>query len=103
VTEDCPEVELEGDSGIMQLECLTTFRGGYCGLQNCASSLECPDGSMCVAHTDGQSYCFRTCNDKSECNRNRSVANEANCASNITLEDPSEAKLKACVPPSSGI
>jgi hypothetical protein len=82
------------------LRCLTNFKGGYCGLTACQANIDCPEGSFCVRHTDQQSYCFRTCIDKSECNVNRDVENEANCSSNIDrVEGGNE---KACVPPSSG-
>ncbi len=91
-TEDC---DPDGDLG---MTCLTGFTGGYCGLTGCTVNTDCPDPSICVTHTDGTNYCFRTCTDKSECNANRSAANEANCSSNISrVEGGTE---KACVPPS---
>jgi hypothetical protein len=100
-TADCPEVQIAGDAGIQQLECLPDFKGGYCGLVNCVDSLGCPDGSLCVAHTDGENYCFRTCADKAECNLRRGAGNESNCSSSFDLADPAEPKtLKACIPPS---
>lgn len=83
-------------------ECLSQFAGGYCGSRDCASDLDCPADSGCVAHTDGVNYCFRTCTDKVECNANRSVENEANCSSNVTFTDGAMGR-KACVPPSSGL
>ena len=49
---------------------------------------------------EGTNYCFLVCNEKEDCNQNRSGENEANCSSNITrVGGGSE---KACVPPSSG-
>lgn len=78
--------------------CLTQFKGGYCGQVDCVVDDDCPDGSACVAHTDGTNYCFRICHDKSECNRNRDPDNEANCSANITFTDAGGGK--ACVPPS---
>lgn len=87
------------------LECLGDFRGGYCGLKDCLDNLDCPEASACVAHTDGSNYCFRLCDHKSECNRNRSPENEANCSSNVDFTDPDTIDVswgrKACVPPSS--
>lgn len=80
-------------------QCLTQFKGGYCGSQGCASTEECPPGSGCVSHTDGTNYCFRICLDKIECNANRSVDNESNCSSNITFASGKK-EGKACVPPS---
>ena len=87
------------------LECLTQFTGGYCGLEGCEGDADCPEGSGCVAYEDGSvsgNFCFRLCQDKPECNRNRSEANEANCSSNITFVDEPQNR-KACVPPSSGL
>lgn len=82
--------------------CLTQFKGGYCGLEDCASDLECPEDAACIAHTDGVNYCFRTCRDKPDCNTNRSVENESNCSSNVVFTDGAGGR-KACVPPSSGL
>ena len=92
----CPVVEMD-----IQLDCLTQFKGGYCGLEDCAGDADCPEGSACVAHTDGNNYCFRICQDKPECNRNRTPENESNCSANIDFVDDPQNR-KACVPPSSG-
>ena len=81
--------------------CLTQFKGGYCGLQGCVHDADCPASSACVAHTDGQQYCFRTCAQKTDCNANRDALNESNCSSTATLVDPPKDR-KACVPPSGG-
>lgn len=87
------------DAETMQV-CLP-FKGGYCGIQGCTTDADCPDLSACVMHSDGVSYCFRTCIDKPECNANRSVENEANCSANVTWVDPTnKSGIKACVPPS---
>ncbi|MGB8330931.1 MAG: hypothetical protein WCE62_12460 [Polyangiales bacterium] len=43
------------------LECLTQFKDGYCGLEGCAGDVDCPEGSACIAHDDGDTYCFRLC------------------------------------------
>ena len=93
---DC--LQPEDDAGMPQ-ECLTQFKGGYCGIEDCASNEDCPEGSACVDHDDGQEYCFRTCNEKSECNVNRSEDVESNCSSNIEFVDDTTTG-KACVPPS---
>lgn len=82
-----------------ELTCLTQFKGGYCGSQGCTKDADCIEGSICVTH-EGANYCFLVCNEKVDCNKNRSVENEANCSSNIVrVEGGTE---KACVPPSSG-
>lgn len=79
------------------LACLPGFKGGYCGLTGCEKNADCPETSICVAH-EGANYCFRTCEDKSECNENRSADSESNCSSSIERVDAG--KSKACVPPS---
>ena len=81
--------------------CLPEFKGGYCGTKGCTANKDCPAGSACVTE-NGQNYCFRVCVDKTECNANRDVANEANCSSSVTFVE-TKAKGKACLPPSSGI
>lgn len=75
------------------------FKGGYCGIADCTADADCPQGSLCVAHTDGKNYCFRVCADKAECNYNRPVEVEANCSSNVTFVSGKKGS-KACVPPS---
>jgi hypothetical protein len=87
----------------LELECLTQFKGGYCGLEGCAGDVDCPEGSACVTHSgDGKNYCFRVCLDKPDCNRNRAAENEANCVGSIDFVDPRNER-KACEPPSSGL
>lgn len=95
VNDDCYQ---EGD---FPQSCLTQFRGGYCGLDNCLGDEDCPEASACIEHTDGRNYCFRVCLDKAQCNRNRDLENEANCSANIVFADGANGR-KACVPPSSG-
>jgi hypothetical protein len=97
--------ECESADEEIPLECLTQFTGGYCGLEGCEGDADCPEGSGCVTHDAGggaANYCFRLCQDKPECNRNRDEPNWANCSSNITFVDEPQNR-KACVPPSSGI
>lgn len=82
--------------------CLTDFKGGMCGIADCTSSAECPDGSVCVADPDlARNFCLLVCNDKADCNVHRSAAEEANCSSTLneidmggTGTDP-----KVCRPP----
>jgi hypothetical protein len=96
-TTDAECLQPEDDAGPVQ-ECLTQFKGGYCGIEDCASNEDCPEGSVCVDHEDAE-YCFRRCNDKSECNVNRSPEVESNCSANIEFVDDTTTG-KACVPPS---
>ncbi len=80
--------------------CITGVAGGYCAPRGCAHHHDCPRGSSCVTHGDGQNYCFLSCQNKSTCNLDRSADVEANCSSNVTFTE--ETTVKACVPPSSG-
>lgn len=88
---DCPKV------GEKQLKCLTSFKGGYCGLDGCTTDSDCVTGAACVK-VASVNYCFRECTDKPECNANRSVDNESNCVGNADHVGASTAKV--CVPPS---
>lgn len=99
---DCALVTIDGKE--TRLSCLTQFDAGYCALEDCDDKADCPEGATCVAHDDGNNYCFRECADKSECNANRPDDSEANCSSSFDYASPSdEVKgLKACIPPSSG-
>ncbi len=83
--------------GTTPLQCLP-FKGGYCGIESCRDGRDCPEGSACVIHDDGQSYCFLVCTDKSQCNYTRPANIEANCSSSVTFVD--RLSSKACVPPS---
>lgn len=85
----------------IELNCLTQFDGGYCGLEGCEGDQDCPEGSACVVDGNEQ-YCFRTCVDKPDCNQNRSEEDEANCVGSIEFVDPRDGR-KACEPPSSGL
>lgn len=80
-------------------QCLTAFKGGYCGVSDCASTDDCPDGSTCVAHDNGTNYCFLDCVEKAECNDNRDDSVEANCSSSFTPVDGNKG-VKVCLPPS---
>lgn len=99
VNADCPVVECDVEP-CPELVCLTQFTGGYCGLQGCVADADCPVGSACVTHDDGVNYCFRLCDEKPDCNANRSVDVEANCVGSITFVETTSGK--ACEPPSSG-
>ena len=80
------------------LVCLD-FKGGYCGLEGCTGDADCPGGSACITHTDSVNYCFLVCEQKADCNVNRSVEDEANCVSSVVWVDGAMGR-KACEPPS---
>jgi hypothetical protein len=85
----------------IDLLCLPQFKGGYCGLSGCEADEDCPEASACVLHEDGETYCFRICSDKPDCNANRDLENEANCSSSVEFVEGANGR-KACVPPSGG-
>ncbi|MCA9583203.1 MAG: hypothetical protein KC416_15495 [Myxococcales bacterium] len=91
--------ECSSSSDCMEGQSCLSFKGGYCGVQGCDVDTDCAETSRCVTHDDGQDYCFRVCQDKSECNANRSVDLESNCSASVTFVEEGAGK-KACVPPS---
>ncbi|MFH1436938.1 MAG: hypothetical protein ABIJ56_14615 [Pseudomonadota bacterium] len=96
---ECTGVENcdDDDPDTPALECVTGFKGGYCGRAGCTASLECPEGSLCAV-VDGSNYCFLVCTEKFQCNEHRTLENESNCSSNIDPVEGGEEKL--CIPPS---
>jgi len=102
VTADCRNdegVQEDTTEPLALLECLTEFKGGYCGLKGCRAHAECPEGSLCVIGDNGSNYCFLVCQEKADCNLHRPADIEANCSSNVELVDGAK-NLKTCVPPS---
>lgn len=84
-------------------QCLTAFKGGYCGKEDCTADADCPDGSICVNHDDGKNYCFLTCVEKIDCNSNRDVEEESNCVASFDPVEAENKSIKACIPPSAGL
>lgn len=87
-------------------QCLTEFKGGYCGVRDCEHDSDCPEGSACIVGDNTTSdsgatgnYCFLVCGNKVDCNRHRPIDDEANCSSSVTFTDGAQGR-KACVPPS---
>jgi hypothetical protein len=93
VTDDCSE---KGQV------CLTEFKGGYCGVSDCAHDEDCPAGSACVTDDNQTNYCFLVCGDKVDCNLHRSVDNESSCTSSLAFVDGAMNR-KVCRPPNSGV
>ncbi len=56
-TSDCPA----------DLECVTTFDGGYCTVRDCAANADCPTGNVCVKEADGKNYCEKACTTAYDC------------------------------------
>ena len=101
-TEDCKNEDLNYEDDEVDplelLECLTEFKGGYCGLKGCKDHSECPEGSKCVIQGT-ENYCFLECVEKADCNVYREPENEANCSANAELVDGAKG-IKVCIPPS---
>lgn len=96
---DCVEPDVDAGDAPAPV-CLKQFKGGYCGLEGCTEDEACPEGAVCVVHTDGTNYCFRRClNQKTECNENRPPSVAANCSANITFVELTTTG-RTCVPPS---
>lgn len=95
------ECQRDSDCTETGQRCLTDFKGGYCGISPCTHDTNCPQGSACVTEDNGANYCFLVCVDKTECNSNRSVANESSCNSSLTFADGTMGR-KVCRPPRSG-
>lgn len=81
--------------------CLTQFKGGYCGVSGCLHDSDCPGGSACVTEDNGTNYCFLICTQKTDCNLNRSAADESDCNSSLAFVD-GDTNVKVCRPPDSG-
>ena len=81
------------------LSCVLAFKNGYCGKSGCTTNADCPETGICVQH-EGANYCFRACQEKTECNANRSEDSFANCSANIERTDTGDARV--CLPPSAG-
>ena len=78
------------------LSCLA-FLGGYCGIKGCVGDNDCPSSSACVTHSNGSSYCFRTCTLKADCNIERDSTAQVKCSSEVTFVDGANGR-RACVP-----
>jgi hypothetical protein len=81
--------------------CLTEFNGGYCGISGCHHDTDCPQGSACVTDDNQTNYCFLVCAAKTDCNLNRTAADESDCTSSLTFVDGTMNR-KVCRPPLSG-
>jgi hypothetical protein len=98
----CTAATQDRDCNVAEQQiCLTEFKGGYCGEENCTRDADCLPGSACVAHNLGN-FCFLICTDKIHCNGTRSPDNEANCVANLEFVEGGEGGVKVCVPPNSG-
>jgi len=97
--DDCPKSTVFGQK--VQLICLTNFSGGYCAIADCTTGLQCPSGSICIAH-DSKNVCLRSCESDDDCNANR-ANHEARCTPDFQYahESAGPEGFAACLPPSS--
>ena len=82
------------------LECLTTFGGGYCGKANCESNADCPQQSLCVQHPDGDGFCLLPCSSDVDCSFCRPLDNDAAytfCTDDVTFVEAASTG-QVCVP-----
>jgi len=97
--------ECSNDADCFQSEtvdyrCLTQFEGGYCGIENCGSSDDCPRGFGCVELSDRRTYCLELCVARTDCNSNRTeISALENCSGVEHIDDDKAIQGKACVPP----
>jgi hypothetical protein len=78
------------------LECVTTFAGGYCTQRGCAVNADCPGDALCVTSGD-ENFCFRPCAQESDCSFCRNSDAGAHCADDVTFaEDGTTGSV--CVP-----
>ena len=78
------------------LECVTSFLGGYCTVRGCMVDDDCPGDARCVAGEDGN-LCLRPCTQASDCSRCRNADGVATCTDEVTLVEP-EMPGSVCVP-----
>lgn len=82
------------------LTCFVDFDGGLCGIDQCDSGADCPEGSACVLHDNGQNHCFRLCSSDDECNVNRNADVPASCTTNAQfLQNEGVEGDSVCIPP----
>ncbi|MCS6900966.1 MAG: hypothetical protein RMJ98_13085 [Myxococcales bacterium] len=80
------------------LTCLSSLRGGYCGVRDCKDDSGCPKDSRCVKHTDGFTYCMKTCTTSADCSFCRASTSVATCSDQVTFAADGS-PTKVCVPP----
>jgi hypothetical protein len=84
-----------------ELECITTFEGGYCTQIGCTLDTDCPQpgagqGSRCVTIA-GTNYCLRTCTGASDCNFCRTTLDLTDCTDQANFVD-STGTANVCLP-----
>lgn len=67
------------------LECTLDLLGGYCSKTGCELNADCPEGSLCVDHSDGSSYCMKSCEAETDCTFCRGADVFATCSDEVTF------------------
>jgi hypothetical protein len=79
------------------LECLSAFRGGYCGLSGCLVNDDCPDDALCVVASNGENHCYKPCSTASDCSFCRRDGLLGACTADVSFaEDGTTGSV--CVP-----
>ena len=77
------------------LECVTSFHGGYCTTRGCTVNADCGD-DLCVRVGD-ETFCHRPCTTGSDCSLCRNADSPATCRDDVTFaEDGTTGSV--CVP-----
>jgi len=85
------------DDCAADLECFTTYRGGYCGLAGCLLNDDCPGDALCVVSDDGNNYCQKPCTAASDCTLCRHDGLNAVCSDDVTFAE-ADASGSVCLP-----
>jgi hypothetical protein len=79
------------------LECLTTWNGGYCSKKDCNLDSDCPADTRCVDQgPGGDKVCLRTCAGDSDCSFCRGDDLAARCDDQVDFLDGTAERV--CVP-----
>jgi hypothetical protein len=77
------------------LECVTSYNGGYC-TRACTLDADCGD-DLCVTVGD-QNYCHRRCTTASDCSHCRNGDTVASCRDDVTFAQADSTGGSVCVP-----
>ncbi|HEX2879439.1 MAG TPA: hypothetical protein VHO25_07870 [Polyangiaceae bacterium] len=79
--------DCSSDTDCNGLECISDFRGGYCGRRDCTSNDDCPGDTSCVVAADGHNYCLKNCGADSDCSFCRHDGVFASCSTDVDFID----------------
>lgn len=76
----------DADDCDADLECLTSYDGGYCTARGCTLNADCPGDSVCVTVGD-ENFCHRPCATASDCSLCRNSDSVATCRDDVTFAE----------------